>query len=77
LEKHKFVAYDPQSGRYSLGMKLFELVGIVFSSLSLRKAASPFLDHLEDKVNHTVLMGILGGSWAISINGRGKLIYQS
>jgi len=42
-------------------MKLFELVGIVFSSLSLRKAASPFLDHLEDKVNHTVFMGILGG----------------
>ncbi len=30
LEKHKFVAHDSQSGRYLLGMKLFELGGIVF-----------------------------------------------
>lgn len=70
LEKHKFVAYDPQSGRYLLGMKLFELGGIVFSSLSLRKAASPFLDHLEDKVNHTVLMGILEEGELVYIDKR-------
>ena len=70
LEKHKFVACDPQSGRYLLGMKLFELGGIVFSSLSLRKAASPFLDHLEDKVNHTVLMGILEGDELVYIDKR-------
>ena len=70
LEKHKFVAYDPQSGRYSLGMKLFELGGVVFSSLSLRKAASPFLDHLGAKVNHTVLMGILEDGELVYIDKR-------
>jgi hypothetical protein len=36
LEKHKWVVYDPPSNRYSLGMKLLELGGIVFSSISLR-----------------------------------------
>lgn len=70
LEKHKFVAYDPQSGRYSLGMKLFELGGVVFSSLSVRKAASPFLDQLGAKVNHTVLMGILEDGELVYIDKR-------
>jgi DNA-binding IclR family transcriptional regulator len=70
LEKHKFIAYDPLSNRYSLGIKLFELGGVVFSSFSLRKAASRFLDHLEAKVNHTVLMGILEDGELVYIDKR-------
>ena len=70
LEKHKFIVYDQQSNQYSLGMKLFELGGIIFSSLSLRKAASPFLDHLGAKVNHTVLMGILENDELVYVDKR-------
>lgn len=66
LEKHKFIVHDPLSNRYSLGMKLFELGGIIFSSLSLRKAASRFLDQLEAKLHHIVLIGILD---------KGELVY--
>lgn len=70
LEKHKFVVHDPQTGLYSLGMKLFELGGIVFSSLSLRKTSSRFLDLLKSKVNHTVLMGILEEGELVYIDKR-------
>jgi IclR family KDG regulon transcriptional repressor len=70
LEKNKFISYDPLSNRYSLGMKLFELGGVVFSSLSLRRAASRILDHLEAEVNHTVLMGILEDGELVYIDKR-------
>ena len=70
LEKHKWVVYDPPSNRYSLGMKLLELGGIVFSSLSLRKAASPFLDQLEARINHTVLIAVLEGGELVYIDKR-------
>ena len=70
LEQHKWVVYDPPSNRYSLGMKLLELGGIVFSSLSLRKAASPFLDQLEARLNHTVLIAILEGGELVYIDKR-------
>lgn len=70
LEKHKFIASDPLLNRYTLGMKLFELGGVVFSSFSLRKAASRPLDLLEAKVNHTVLMGILEDGELVYIDKR-------
>ena len=70
LEKHKLVVYDPPSNRFSLGMKLLELGGIVFSSISLRKAASPFLDQLEARINHTVLIAILEGGELVYIDKR-------
>ena len=70
LEKRKLVAYDPPSNSYSLGIKLLELGGIVFSSISLRKAASPFLDQLEARINHTVLIAILEGGELVYIDKR-------
>jgi DNA-binding IclR family transcriptional regulator len=70
LEKNKFIFRDPSSNKYSLGMKLFELGGIIFSTLSLRKAASRFLDQLETKVNHIVLLGILEEGELVYIDRR-------
>jgi len=70
LEKHKFVSYNPLLHRYSLGIKLFELGGIVFSSLSLRKAASRFLDLLHAKVSYTVLLGALDGGELMILDKR-------
>ena len=77
LEKQKFITFDPFSNRYSLGMKLFELGGIIFSSLSLRKAASRFLDQLEAKLNHIVLMGIFEEGELVYIDKReGSDLFQ-
>jgi len=70
LEKHKFISYEDLLNRYSLGIKLFELGGIVSSSLSLRRAASKFLDLLQAKVNHAVLMGVLEGGELMIIDKR-------
>lgn len=70
LEKHRFISHDYETNRYSLGMKLFELGGIVSSSFSLRKIASRFLDKLEKKINHTILMGILEDGELVYIDKR-------
>jgi len=59
LIKYDFLGYDQQSKHYSLGLKLFELGGVVLSSFSLRKAASPYLAQLQSKLGKTVFLGIL------------------
>jgi len=40
LTARGYLKRDPQSKKYQLGMQLFEMGGIVFSSFSLRQAAS-------------------------------------
>jgi DNA-binding IclR family transcriptional regulator len=59
LQGHRFIAYNPSSNRYSLGIKLFELGGIVFSTLKFRTVAEPFLDRLCHKGERTVLAATL------------------
>ncbi len=59
LIKYDFLRYDPGSKHYSLGLKLFELGSILFSSFSLRKVASFYLDQLQSQLGKTVFLGIL------------------
>jgi IclR family KDG regulon transcriptional repressor len=59
LTKYDFLKYDSTAKRYSLGLKLFELGGVVFSSLSIRKIASPYLEQLQARVGKTTFIGIL------------------
>lgn len=70
LEKHRLLAFDSLSNRYSLGIKLFEFGGIIYSSLSLRKVAARFLDQLAAVNNHLVLLGVLDGSELVYIDKR-------
>jgi IclR family KDG regulon transcriptional repressor len=51
-------------------MKLFELGGVVLSSLSLRKLASPYMDQLEVIVDKTTLRGILRDDELVYIDKR-------
>lgn len=53
-----YLQQDPQSKQYQLGMRLFELGGIVFSSFSLRKAAGCSMTQLQGQTNGTVLLGV-------------------
>ena len=53
-----YLQQDPQSKKYQLGMRLFELGGIVFSSFSLRQAASYPMTQLQNEAGATVLLGV-------------------
>ncbi len=53
-----FLRQDPGTKQYQLGMKLFELVGIVFSSFSLRQAAAHPLNEIQNETGSTVLLGM-------------------
>jgi IclR family KDG regulon transcriptional repressor len=59
LNKYDFLRYDVATKQYSLGLKLFELGGIVFASFSLRKIASFHLDQLQARLGRTTFLGIL------------------
>lgn len=68
LMKYDFIRYHRDSKHYSLGLKLFELGSILFSSFSLRKIASFYLDQLQSKLGKTVFLGILENDELIYID---------
>ena len=59
LTTRGYLQKDPESKRYQLGLRLFELGGIVFSSFSLRKAAGYHMSHLQNATAATVLLGVM------------------
>lgn len=54
-----YLKQDLKTKRYQLGLRLFELGGIVFSSFSLRKAAAPYISRLQYEIGATVLLGAM------------------
>jgi len=54
-----YLQQDLNTKRYQLGLRLFELGGIVFSSFSLRKAAAHSMSYLQHKTEATVLLGAM------------------
>ena len=73
LIKHDFLRYSSELKKYSLGLRLFELGSIVFSTFSLRKAASPHLDRLESTLGKTVMLGIFQEGEVMYIDKRESL----
>jgi IclR family KDG regulon transcriptional repressor len=59
LTKYDFLKYDADQAKYTLGLKLFDLGGVVFSSFSLRDAASSHLTQLQHNTKESVFLGIL------------------
>jgi IclR family KDG regulon transcriptional repressor len=59
LMKYDFLRHNKDSKSYSLGVKLFELGAVVFSSFSLRKVASVHLITLQSRLWKTIFLGIL------------------
>ena len=58
LTTRGYLHQSPQSKKYQLGIRLFELGGIVFSSFSLRQAAAYPMTKLQSDSGATVLLGI-------------------
>ena len=70
LVSRGYLRQVPGSKRYELGMRLFELGGIVFSSFSLRKAAANHLMRLQNEIGATVLLGAIMDDQLVYVDKR-------
>jgi len=70
LTSRGYLSQIPDSKRYQLGMRLFELGGIVFSSFSLRKVAAHHITHLQTETGFTVLLGALMDDQLVYVDKR-------
>ncbi len=70
LEISRFVSYDADSGRYSLGLKALELGRIAFSGFSLNTVASPFLDTLVWEGGSRVALAVLSDGEVVHVDER-------
>lgn len=69
LLKRGFVMQNPQTRKYRLGIKVFELGSIVLKDMELRKVAFPLIEELSRKSGETVHLGVLDGKEVVSIEG--------
>jgi DNA-binding IclR family transcriptional regulator len=70
LIKYDFLAHDPETKRYSLGPRLFELGSIAYHAVPLREAAASHLSRLHQKVGKTIFLGILVNDQLLYIDKR-------
>ncbi|HEX2964765.1 MAG TPA: IclR family transcriptional regulator [Syntrophorhabdaceae bacterium] len=70
LMKYDFLRQDPETKKYSLGLRVFELGSVVFNSFSLQQIASPFIGMLHRKVGKTIFFGILDNDEVLYIDKR-------
>ena len=59
LEQHRLVVKNPETGRYRLGLRLYELGSRAIDGLDLRGRARPYLDRLQAEFGETVFFCIL------------------
>ena len=59
LEQHRLVVKNPETGRYRLGLRLYELGSRAIDGLDLRGRARRYLDRLQAEFGETVFFCIL------------------
>ncbi|MGA2992356.1 MAG: IclR family transcriptional regulator [Candidatus Korobacteraceae bacterium] len=59
LEKHRLVDRDSRTGRYRLGMRLFQLGTLAVAHINIRHLARPFLQNLMYNSDETVHLCVL------------------
>ncbi|BER91824.1 MAG: IclR family transcriptional regulator, regulon repressor [Candidatus Atribacteria bacterium] len=64
-----FLVRDFRSGKYRLGIKVFELGSIVWKGMSLRQVALPLMEELSRWSGETVHLGVRDGHEVVSIEG--------
>jgi IclR family KDG regulon transcriptional repressor len=57
LAERGYLKWDPQTKQYELGLRLFELGGVIHSGFSVRKAAETHMKALRDQTGLNVLLG--------------------
>jgi DNA-binding IclR family transcriptional regulator len=59
LMMRKYVEQDPETSKYKLGMKLFELGNAVLSKLDIRQQAMPYLRQLWKLTGETIQLAVV------------------
>jgi len=59
LERHRMVEREPRSGRYRLGLRLFEFGAIAISRFNIRDYARPHLERVLFETEETVHLCVL------------------
>ena len=59
LEKNGYVAQNPQTKRYRLGMQLLDRAALAMDYADVSRIAPPYLDELCEKVEENVHLGVL------------------
>lgn len=73
LAAEHLIEQNPRSGRYRLGIKLYELGTVVSSHFELHEAVAMHIDELRAKTGETVQVGILDGLEVVYIERRESL----
>ena len=61
LREIGFVEQDGRNGRYSLGIRLFELGSLALANLDLLREAKPFMDRLSRLAGESSHLGVFNG----------------
>jgi DNA-binding IclR family transcriptional regulator len=64
----RLVEFDPESGRYRLGVRLVQLGNAAAAGLGLREAAAPELRRLVDATGETATVSVPGEHEAITVD---------
>jgi DNA-binding IclR family transcriptional regulator len=70
LVRYGYLAKDPGTNSYSLGMRLFEQGSILFNSFPVRAVASRHLAQLQKETGQTVFLGVLDNDELLYIDKR-------
>jgi len=70
LAGERLVEKNPLTGRYRLGLKLYELGAIVATHLDLHEAVTTYIDDLRNRTGETVHVAILDGDEVVYIERR-------
>ncbi len=68
LRKHHYIEQNQETGKYRLGLKLFERGNYVIRSMDLRTVAKDYLVELSKKTGRTVHLVILDGREGVYID---------
>jgi IclR family transcriptional regulator, KDG regulon repressor len=73
LAAEHLIEPNPLTGRYRLGIKLYELGTVVSTHVELHEAVAMYIDDLRTRTGETVHVGILDGSEVVYIERRESL----
>src|SRR6266540_5700317 len=73
LAAEHLIELNPRTGRYRLGIKMYELGTVVSSHLELHEAVAMYIDELRAQTGETVHVGVLDGSEVVYIERRESL----
>lgn len=67
LHRAGFVDHDPESGKYRLGVRAFEVGNAYLANLPIEQLAQPYLQDLSEQTGQTSNLGVLAGHEVVHV----------